>query len=138
MEFADRKDFHEKMEKMARSFDRNITTDEVDYSFRLLKDYPFWVIEKAIDKAIKDRDGTDIYLTRSLLSIPEIRTAADEILLKETPEVKIGCQECNYTGFILKDSKDAEGRVTGQPQARRCKCLETVLIVKKKRKRRKK
>lgn len=135
MGFTDRKAFHEKMEKMARSFDRNITTDEIDYSFRLLKDYPFWAIDRAIDKAIKDRDGTDLYLTRSLLTVPEIRAAADEILLKETPELKIGCPDCNYTGFILTDPKDAEGRVIGQPQARRCECFKTVLAAKKRKKR---
>jgi hypothetical protein len=134
MEFTDKKKFYDKMEEMARSFDRNITTNEVDYSFRMLKDYPFWAVDRAIDKAIKDRDGTDLYLARSLLSIPEIRAAADEVLLKETPEIKIGCKECNYTGFILTTPRDAEGRVTGQPQARRCECFKAVLAAKKRKK----
>lgn len=118
--------FLRKMKEMANAVDRKITPEQVDSYFKHLKDYPIETVCKAMDKALDERNGDDIYLTRTLLTVPEIRREAEKLTEATREEQKSGCEKCNYTGFILIDSPDA------QPVARRCECSLAVIKAKKK------
>lgn len=126
MNESDRQLFLEKMKEMANTVDRKITPEQIDSYFKHLKDYPMEIIFKAMDKALENRNGNDIYLTRTILTVPEIRQQAEELAEATREERKVGCEKCSYTGFILIDSPDA------QPIARRCECLLAVIEAKNK------
>jgi len=123
---SDRPVFLEKMKEMAYAVDRKITPDQIDSYFKHLKDFPINLACEAMDKALENRDGDDIYLTRTILTVPEIRLEAEKLADATREEQKVGCEKCNYTGFILTDRPDA------QPIARRCECLLGIIEAKKK------
>jgi len=120
MNETDRSLFLEKMKEMANTVDRKIIPEQVDSYFKHLKDYPIDTVCKAIDNALEERDGCDIYLARTILTVPEIRREAKTFTEAVREEQKVGCKKCNYTGFILTNRPDA------QPIARRCECLLAV------------
>jgi len=126
MNETDRPLFLEKLKEMANTVDRKITPEQIDSYFKHLKDYPIDIVCKAMDKALDDRNADDIYLIRTILTVPEIRQQAENLAKATREENKVGCEKCNYTGFILADRPDA------QPIARRCECLLAVIRAKKK------
>ena len=126
MNETDRPLFLEKMKEMANTVDRKITPEQIDSYFKHLKDYPIDIVCKAMDKALDDRNADDIYLIRTILTVPEIRQQAEKLAKATREENKVGCEKCNYTGFILTDRPDA------QPIARRCECLLAAIKAQKK------
>jgi len=126
MNDTDKSLFLEKMKEIGNTVDRKITPEQVDSYFKHLKDYPIDIVCKAMDKALGERNGDDIYLTRTILTVPEIKQQAEKLAEATREEQKVGCEKCNYTGFILTDRPDA------QPIARRCECLLAVIRAKKK------
>lgn len=120
MNESDRLLFLAKMKEMSYAVDRKITPDQIDSNFKHLKDFPINLVCEAMDKALENRDGDDIYLTRTILTVPEIRQEAEKLAAASRKKQKVGCEKCNYTGFILIDRQDA------QPIARRCECLLTI------------
>ena len=126
MNDTDRSFFLEKMKEMANAVDRKITPGQVDSYFKHLKGYPIDIVCKAMDKALDDRNGDDIYLIRTILTVPEIRQQAEKLAEATREKNKVGCEKCNYTGFILTDRPDA------QPIAKRCECLLAVIEAKNK------
>jgi len=127
MDYRDRPEFMKKMTAAAKALGRNINAEEADAHFSYLAEYPLKIVKMAIDKALRDRDASDTYLTTAILTVPEIRAAADEILKDAPSDVKIGCEKCGETpGWIVMERPHA------QPIANRCECLLAVIAAKKK------
>ena len=122
MEFRDKIAFKIKMEKIARKVDRKLDDEQCDIFFDDLKDFSIKIIEQAMDLALRDREPNDAFLTRAMLTAPEIRRAANELIDKKKETGKLGCEKCLPTkGWILEITK--EGRVIGHP----CDCLADVV-----------
>ena len=122
MEFKDKVAFKIKMEKTAIKFDRKINDDQCDVYFDDLKDYPIQIVEKAMDQALRDRDPDDMFLIRAMLTIPEIRAAADDLISKNKVIGRLGCEKCGITkGWITETTKD--GRYIAYP----CDCLAEII-----------
>lgn len=119
MHFNDKPEFRKKLVEMGTVVGRTITADEVDPYFKQLEEYPIELLKKAMDRALRDRDPTDIYLRATLVTVPEIRAAIDELGRPEEDYVGTvaSCVECNGMGW--QTSKDKEGRTFAWP----CKCL---------------
>jgi len=111
----DRKDFAEKISEMCNAFGRNPRPDLIGSFFQQLIEYPLIKIIQAIDIVIKKRAemiDKDLFSAQSLPSVPEIIYEVKKILDRK----KVGCVECDGTGWILSD----EG--PSQATARPCKC----------------
>jgi len=124
MDFNDKPAFRKKMEQIARKVDRKLDDEQCDIFFDDLKDFPIKIIEEALDQALRDRDPDDPFLTRAMLTIPEIRQAAEELIEKSKDEVtsKLGCLRCEPTkGWILEITK------TGRAVAHPCDCLAEIV-----------
>jgi len=131
MEFKDKPAFRAKMEKVARKVDRKLDVEQSDVFFDDLKDFSIEVIEKAMDLALRDRDPDDVYLTRAMLTTPEIRRAAEELIKDTKVKGKLGCEKCESTkGWILEITK------TGRAIAHPCDCMAEVVKAELKRKNR--
>ena len=129
MEFKDKPAFRTKMEKIARKVDRKLDVEQSDVFFDDLKDFPINVVEKAMDLALRDRDPDDAFLTRAMLTVPEIRRAAEELIKDKKVIGKIGCEKCLPTkGWILEITE------TGRAIAHPCDCLAEVAKAELKRK----
>ena len=122
MEFRDKVAFKIKMEQIARKVDRKIDREQCDVFFDDLKDFSIEIIEQAMDLALRDRDPNDAFLTRAMLTIPEIRRAADELIKGKKVKGKLGCEKCApIKGWILEITK------TGRAIAYPCDCLADVV-----------
>jgi len=123
MDFNDKPAFRNKMEKIAHKVDRKLDDEQCDVFFDdLRRDYSIKIIERAMDQALRDRDPDDIFLRRAMLTIPEIRQAAEELSKKEDVTGKLGCLKCEPTlGWITETTKD--GRFIAHP----CDCLAEIV-----------
>lgn len=122
MNFNDKPAFMEKMQQVARKVDRKVDDEQCDVFFDDLKDFSIEVVERAMDLALRDRDPDDAFLTRAMLTIGEIRRAADELVNKKRETGKLGCEKCEPTkGWILEITNT--GRAIGHP----CDCLAMVV-----------
>lgn len=122
MEFNDKPAFRTQMQKIARKVDRKIDDEQCNIFFDDLKDFPIATVENAMDLALRDRDPDDAFLTRAMLTIPEIRRAADELIKGKKVKGKLGCEKCLPTrGWILETTK------TGRAVAHPCDCLAEVV-----------
>ena len=123
MDFNDKPAFVEKMEQIARKVDRKLDDEQCNIFFDdLRRDYSIKIIGRAMDQALRDRDGEDIFLRRAMLTIPEIRQAAEELSKKEEVTGKLGCLRCEPTkGWILEITK------TGRAVAHPCDCLAEIV-----------
>ena len=122
MNFNDKPAFRAKMEMIAKKVDRKLDDEQCDVFFDDLKDYPIEIITKAFDLALRDRDPDDVFLTRAMLTVQEIRRAADELIKDKKVKGKLGCEKCLPTkGWILEITKT--GRSIGHP----CDCLAEVV-----------
>ncbi|MBA7513299.1 hypothetical protein ES705_05314 [subsurface metagenome] len=131
MEFNDKPAFRIKMQNIARKVDRKLDEEQCDVFFDDLKDYPIRIIEKAMDQALQDRDPDDIFLRRAMITIPEIRQAAEELSKEKRTTSKLGCLRCEPTkGWITETTKD--GRFIAHP----CDCLAEIVRAHLKRKNR--
>ena len=123
MDFNDKPAFKEKMEQIARKIDRKLDDEQCNIFFDdLRRDYSIKIIESAMDQALRDRDPDDIFLRRAMLTIAEIRQAAEELSKKEEVAGKLGCLRCEPTlGWITETTKD--GRFIAHP----CDCLAEIV-----------
>lgn len=122
MEFNDKPAFMEKMEQIARKVDRKVDIELCDVYFDDLKDFSIEIVMNAMDLALRDRDPDDAFLTRAMLTIPEIRRVADELIKGKKIKGKLGCDKCVPTkGWILEITK------TGRTIAHPCDCLAEVV-----------
>lgn len=120
MKFEDKRTFFKKLEAAATALGRKIGKDEGKVFFDSLIEYSIETVCAAIDKALRDRDPQDIYLTTKLLTVPEIRFAAITIMNESSDRSRSGCKECNYTSWIL-EKKD------GRDVAVRCGCWVEII-----------
>lgn len=131
MDFNDKVAFRKKMEETAIKVDRKLDKEQCDVFFDDLKDYSIRIIEKAMDQALQDRDPEDIFLRRAMLTIPEIRQAAEELSKEKKTTLKLGCLKCEPTnGWITEMTKD--GRFIAHP----CDCLAEIVKAELKKKNR--
>jgi len=122
MNFNDKPTFMKKMQQVARKVDRKIDDEQCDVFFDDLKDFSIEVIERAMDLALRDRDPDDVFLRRAMLTTPEIRQAAEELINKKKETGKLGCEKCLPTkGWILEIAKS--GRAIAHP----CDCLADIV-----------
>jgi len=131
MDFNDKPAFRTKMEKIAIKVDRKLDEEQCDVFFDDLKDYSIKIIEKAMDQALRDRDPEDIFLRRAMITIPEIRQAAEELSKEKEATGKLGCLRCEpRKGWITETTKD--GRFIAHP----CDCLVEIVQAELKKKNR--
>jgi len=131
MDFKDKPAFRNKMEQIALKIDRKLDEDQCNVFFNDLKDYSIKIIEKAMDQALRDRDPEDIFLRRAMITIPEIRQAAEDLRKEKKSTLKLGCLRCEPTnGWITETTKD--GRFIAHP----CDCLAEIVMAELKRKNR--
>lgn len=122
MDFNDKVAFRKKMEETALKVDRKLDKEQCDVFFDDLKHYSIKIIEKAMDQALRDRDPEDIFLRRAMITIPEIRQAAEDLRKEKKTTLKLGCLRCEPTnGWILETTKD--GRFIAHP----CDCLAEIV-----------
>lgn len=115
--------FAEKMFRMARVLDRRMDAETVDAYFGDLKHLPLDAVEIAIDMImIRKTDGEDLFETRALPTVPEIRREARQFLARDG--AKAGCEKCGMTGWLIRKKEK------GQPEAVPCECLEKVRRIK--------
>ncbi len=112
--------------EMAAIVQRPVDEDDIAAYFNHLKEYPLGLICDAMDKASRDRDQDDVFMQNMIITVPEIRAAINEKLATEHKSLKIGCDECNNTGMILKEREDKS------TYAVKCKCLLAAIATKKK------
>jgi hypothetical protein len=119
MHFNDKPEFRKKLVEMATVVGRTITADEVDPYFKQLEEYPINLLAKAMDKALRDRDPSDVFIKNTLVTVPEIRTAIEDLARPAEGEVGLiaSCKLCSTAGWIM--GFDKEKRAIAWP----CKCL---------------
>jgi len=131
MNFNDKPAFMKKLLHIAIKLDRKLNEEQCEVFFDELKDFTIEIIEKAMDLALRDRDPDDAFLTRAMLTTPEIRRAAEELIKGKKVKGKLGCEKCLPTkGWIL------EFTTAGRAIARPCDCLAEVVRAELKRKNR--
>ena len=121
MNECDKPIFLRKMREVAYAVDRKIKIDQIDSYFVHLKDYPIDIVCMAMDKALKERDPNNSYLTRSLVTVPEIQARAKELMIGFHSKSNFKCNKCTQDGWILLEQHK------GQPIAKRCECLLAVI-----------
>ena len=122
MDFNDKVAFRKKMEETALKVDRKLDKEQCDVFFDDLKGYSIKIIERAMDQALRDRDPEDVFLRRAMITIPEIRQAAGELIKEKRTTLKLGCLKCEPTlGWITETTKD--GRFIAHP----CDCLAEIV-----------
>lgn len=121
MHFNDKPEFRNKLVELATVVGRTIAGDDVDAYFNQLEEFPINLLTKAMDKALQDRDPSDIFYKNALVTVPEIRTAIEDIARPEEGKTGTvaGCQICGGGGWIL--GQDKEKKVITWP----CSCLYT-------------
>ena len=122
MDFNDKPAFRIKMQNIARKIDRKLDDEQCDVYFDDLKEFTINIVEKAMDLALRDRDPDDIFLKRAILTIPEIRQAAEDLIKEKRTTLKLGCLKCEPTlGWTTETTKD--GRFIAHP----CDCLAEIV-----------
>lgn len=119
MYFNDKSEFRNKLVELATVVGRTIAGDDIDAYFNQLEEYPINLIMEAMDKALRDRDPTDIFYKNALVTVPEIRAAIEDMARPEEGKIGTvaGCKICNGNGWIT--GQDKEGRMIAWP----CECL---------------
>jgi len=122
MNFNDKPAFMKKLNHIAIKLDRKLNDEQCEVFFDDLKDLTIEVVERAMDLALRDRDPDDVFLTRAMLTTPEIRRAAEELIKDTKVKGMLGCEKCEPTkGWILEITK------TGRAVARPCDCLAEIV-----------
>lgn len=122
MHFNDKPEFRNKLVELATVVGRTIVGDEIDAYFNQLEEFPIALLTRAMDKALRDRDPTDIFYKNALVTVPEIRVAIDDMARPEEGQVGTvaACQICDTAGWIM--GYDEEKRAIAWP----CACLYAV------------
>lgn len=122
MHFNDRPELRNKLVEMATVVGRTVDSDEADAYFNQLEEYPIDLITKGMDKALRDRDPTDIFIQNSIVTVPEIRAAIEDMARPEEGQIGTvaGCKKCNGGGWIM--GQDEKKRTIAWP----CQCLYNV------------
>jgi len=130
MDYSDKPELKAMLERAGKKVGKIINQEDVEFFYEELKEYPLKTLEKAIEKAMQDRDPDDVYLHRAALTVQETRAAVERILEEAPAEGKVGCERCG--GMVWITSKDKLGRFAAWP----CQCLYNVTkeaLAKKKR-----
>jgi len=122
MDLKDKPAFRNKMDQIALKLDRKLDEEQYKVYFDDLKSYPIKIIEKAMDQALRDRDPEDVFLRRAMITTPEIRQAAEDLINRKKKAGKVGCEKCKPTlGWITETTK------TGRFVAHPCDCLAEIV-----------
>ena len=122
MHFNDKPEFRNKLVEMATVVGRAIAGDDVDAYFNQLEEFPIELITRGMDKALHDRDPDDIFMKNALVTVPEIRTAIEDMARPKEDQIGMvtGCKKCHGNGWII--GQDREKRMISWP----CSCLYAV------------
>lgn len=122
MIFNDRLEFSKKLKEVATVVGRTIDDEDTRAYFNQLEEYPIKLVLKGMDRALRDRDPNDEFLKTMLVTVPEIRTAIEDITRPmEDQEGRVStCKKCNGNGWLT--SEDKLGRLIARP----CECLYQV------------
>jgi len=122
MNFNDRPEFAKKLKEMAKVVGRFPDDEDMNAYFNQLEEYPIDLITKGMDKALRDRDPTDIFMQNSIVTVPEIRAAIEDMARPEEGQIGTvgGCKKCNGSGWIT--GQDEKKRTIAWP----CSCLYAV------------
>ena len=122
MNFNDRPEFAKKLKEMAKVVGRFPDDEDVKAYFNQLEEYPIDLIAKGMDKALRDRDPTDVFMQNSLVTVPEIRVAIEDLARPAEGQIGTvaGCKKCSGGGWIM--GQDEEKKAISWP----CSCLYAV------------
>ncbi len=122
MHFNDKPELRKKLVEMGRAVGRNIDTEDANAYFNQLEEFPIDLIARGMDKALRDRDPNDIYLRTTIVTVPEIRAAIEDLAKPEEGQLGTiaSCQICHGTAWIMGHDKDK--RAIAWP----CACLYAV------------
>ena len=122
MNFNDRPEFTKKLKEMAKVVGRFPDDEDVKAYFNQLEEYPIELIIKGMDKALRDRDPSDIFYKNALVTVPEIRAAIEDMARPEEGKTGTvaGCKKCHGGGWIM--GQDQQKRTIAWP----CSCLYAV------------
>lgn len=122
MNFNELGSFSEKLAWAASVQGRSIGKTEAKDMFKFIEDLPLDTVLLAIERAIRRRDPDDIFLKTALITGPEIRQAAEEIIAESRSEGDVGstgrCKICDGMGWIA-NVEDEKGCLIAWP----CECL---------------
>ena len=113
----EKKAFHVLIKRAASKVSKIATVDIVDGHYDYLKDFPFDLIERAINRAYRNRDPDDIFLLTQMVSALEIEKAAVQIIEEESRAEEAKCPKCKGSSWLVEERKD------GQLVAHPCECL---------------
>lgn len=113
----DREDFSELIKKAGNKVARIVTADIVDAYYDYLKDFPLGLIERAINRAYRNRDPEDIFLLTQMVSSLEVEKAAMQIIEEESRAEEARCPKCKGRSWLVEERKN------GQLVAHPCECL---------------
>lgn len=122
MQFKDRPDFAKKLKEMGKVVGRTLDDEDVKAYFNQLEEYPIELLLKGMDQALRDRDPADVFLKTTLVTVPEIRMAIEDLVRPEEGQASAmsGCKKCHGGGWII--GQDKQKRAIAWP----CSCLYTV------------
>ena len=107
------------MMEMATVMGVTIGSDDVDAYFNQLGEYSVEIVVKAIDMAIHRRDPDDKFLEKTIITMPEILGAINEV--NKPSEGQTGtvtsCKRCQGMGWLA--AEDKKGHLIAWP----CECL---------------
>lgn len=117
MKYDDLPEFAAKLNQAARTMGKNLNEGDPEAYFKMLNDLPMKLVFSAIDRAVKNRPiEADTYLRTAMITVPEIRSAAEDIDDEDTPQKKYRCEKCGGMGW---HTEEVDGRLTAYP----CICL---------------
>jgi len=120
MNESDKPIFLRKIKEVAYAVDRKIKIEQVDSYFNHLKSYPINIVCKALDRALMGRDPNEPYLSRAIITIPEVLTKIRDLMNEEYKGSNPKCDKCTQDRWIILP------QAKGQPKVRRCECFSTI------------
>jgi hypothetical protein len=122
MNFNERPQFIEELQKMARQVSQKINEEKdsdillINGYWENLNEFPLDIIKKAIQNAIRSRDNDPAYYFRAMITVPEIRVEARRLLESSHIRLKSGCEKCSGSTWIMEKVKGKS------PMSHRCEC----------------
>lgn len=123
MDFMEKPEFFKELKKAAKQLGSRINIENEDDVLMLegywdnLKEYSFKLIKAAIQNAIRSRDKDSSYYFRAMITVPEIRVEAQQLLKEGMISKKEHCELCDDMGWILINNSE------GKQVAQRCQCI---------------
>jgi len=119
MRFEDKPEFKIIMDRMAATFGKELSIEQVELYFEELQGYSIQMVRKGVAAAIDMRDPEDRFLRGAILTLSEIRRGIDAVEERESKQGKIGCRTCQWTGWLTQKADETGKKIIAWP----CECL---------------